>query len=193
MTDEGDDCVTNRIRALQQLETMDIDVLLIPSVSYKYVARENEIIQKLLKKGVIIIASSGNNGNAKKKKNRTAYPAGYPGVIGVGAFDRDGKVTGSSTKNKTVDVSAPGKDIVSLSSKGKNSITFSLTGTSYAASYVAGAAAMAKQLDKRIDSKKFLKLLKSTSTDAGKKGYDKSYGYGKLNIKKLLNKIDPEK
>jgi uncharacterized repeat protein (TIGR02543 family) len=154
-----------------------------------YVDEENEVIQKIIKKGTILICAAGNGGDLGKLSNKVNYPAGYAGTVGVGSIARTGNVSVFSTKNKSIDVVAPGEDILSLDFITSNGYV-SQAGTSFAAPMVAAAAAMAKQRDKSINAHSFLEALKRTSTDSGSAGYDFSYGNGILNIAKLTEYLN---
>ncbi|MEU3470219.1 type VII secretion-associated serine protease mycosin [Streptomyces sp. NPDC006687] len=64
-------------------------------------------VKYALNKGKLIFAASGNDGGTQLN-----YPAGVPGVVGVGAVDADGAATQESTHNAAVDMAAPGVDIL---------------------------------------------------------------------------------
>lgn len=64
---------------------------------------EVEIIENILKQGVIVIAAAGNNGN-----NVKMYPAAIDGVISVASVDSDNKISPFSTYGNWVDIAAPG-------------------------------------------------------------------------------------
>lgn len=68
-----------------------------------------EAVKYALSKGKLIFAGVGNNGDAG---NRVLYPAATPGVVGVGAIDKNGKATAESQHGPQVDLTAPGVDIV---------------------------------------------------------------------------------
>ncbi|MFF4267551.1 type VII secretion-associated serine protease mycosin [Streptomyces virginiae] len=68
-----------------------------------------EAVRYALSKGKLIFAGAGNNGNST---NRLLYPAGTPGVVGVGAVDVTGEPTKESQHGAQVDLAAPGMDIV---------------------------------------------------------------------------------
>jgi type VII secretion-associated serine protease mycosin len=59
-------------------------------------------------KDKLIFAAVGNQG---RNGSPLEYPAGSRGVVGVGAFGKDGKATAMSTKGPQVDLSGAGKDI----------------------------------------------------------------------------------
>jgi membrane-anchored mycosin MYCP len=89
---------------------------------------------------VLIVASAGNTDPTKKASEREEYPASYPSVLSVGAVGQSGLTDFSNTTSR-VDVSAPGDDIISTSGDG---YVGRLQGTSFAAPYVAGIAALIK-------------------------------------------------
>ncbi|MBI2983000.1 MAG: S8 family serine peptidase, partial [Chloroflexi bacterium] len=67
-------------------------------------------------KNVLVVSAAGNCGTSGDRctsLHQTEYPAAYPEVISVGATDTDDTVAFFSTRNATVDVSAPGRRIVS--------------------------------------------------------------------------------
>lgn len=64
---------------------------------------EVEIIENILKQGIIVIAAAGNNGN-----NVKMYPAAIDGVISVASVDSDNKISPFSTYGNWVDIAAPG-------------------------------------------------------------------------------------
>ncbi|WP_239580331.1 type VII secretion-associated serine protease mycosin [Streptomyces sp. HB132] len=59
--------------------------------------------------GALVFAAVGNSGDAA---NVTEYPAGTPGVVGVGAIGRDLKRTEESQYGPQVDLTAPGEEMI---------------------------------------------------------------------------------
>jgi parallel beta-helix repeat protein len=94
-------------------------------------------------RGVIVVASSGNDGS-----NVPQYPACYKNVISVAATDSDDRKWTYSNYGDSVDIAAPGVDVVSLSAEktlfgiSNNGYTTSLSGTSTACPHIAGACAL---------------------------------------------------
>jgi uncharacterized repeat protein (TIGR02543 family) len=105
-------------------------------------------------------------------------------------YRSDGKISNFSSKNKSVDVAAPGEDMAGLSYSKNNEYKVGGDGTSFAAPVVAAAAAIARQLKPDLTASGFMDLLKATVSDAGTKGYDTSFGYGKLDIAAIVKSLD---
>lgn len=68
-----------------------------------------DAVKYALDNGSLIFAAAGNSGDGA---NTVVYPAGTPGVVGVGAIDQDGKKTDESQHGPQIDFTAPGIDMV---------------------------------------------------------------------------------
>ncbi|MGW3183540.1 S8 family serine peptidase [Kitasatospora sp. NPDC001119] len=73
------------------------------------VAKLNGIIATARGKGVLVFASAGNEA---EKGNPVEYPGALPGVVGIGASDRNGTVTAESERGPQVVFVAPGMDMI---------------------------------------------------------------------------------
>lgn len=87
----------------------------------------------------VVVASAGNDGGDGAL--RITYPGGYPGVLAVGASDRNNERAAFSQVGDFVGVAAPGVDILSTVPGGGQCTD---NGTSFAAPYVAGVAALVR-------------------------------------------------
>lgn len=85
--------------------------------------------------GVVVVAATGNEGVAEPR-----YPAAYPSVIGVGAVDRAGAPYARGNRGPSVELLAPGVEILSTVPGG--SFAFG-DGTSLAAAHATGVMALA--------------------------------------------------
>jgi subtilisin family serine protease len=114
------------------------------------------------RQGVVVVGIAGNCGgedagnteswrppwdsdpNPCKKRNEPKWPASFATVLSVGAHDQDGERADFSSANSSVDISAPGVDILSdcLAEDGDDRVTCEASGTSQAAPYVSAVVAL---------------------------------------------------
>ncbi|MFF0577363.1 S8 family serine peptidase [Streptosporangium saharense] len=140
---------------------------------------EREAVSYALAKGVVLVAAVGNDGETpyalKKDTSFWSFPAGYSGVIGVGAVNERGEPAGFSSDNLSVLVSAPGVGVPVVVPGGGYS---SSDGTSSATALVAGVAALIKAKYPEIPPYLVSRALTSTATSAPIAGYDDHVGFG---------------
>ncbi|MFH8979448.1 type VII secretion-associated serine protease mycosin [Streptomyces varsoviensis] len=95
-------------------------------------------------RGKLIVAGVGNSGH---KGNAVMYPAATPGVVGVGAVDKNLRVTAESERGPQVDLVAPGDDIVQACDGGSEICTGHGTSASAALASASAALVWAKHPD----------------------------------------------
>ncbi|WP_059011597.1 type VII secretion-associated serine protease mycosin [Streptomyces specialis] len=96
-----------------------------------------QAVAHALAEDIVVIASVGNEG--ADGRLRETYPAAYDGVLAVAASDRNNERAPFSQAGDFVGIAAPGVDIVSTVPLGGQCVD---NGTSFAAPYVAGVAAL---------------------------------------------------
>jgi hypothetical protein len=95
---------------------------------------EHAAVDYALRKSVLLVAPAGDDGQGVVN-----YPAGYAGVIAVGAVSRDGRLAAFSSKRSYVSLTAPGAALV-VAAPPEGYSSFSSTST--ASGMVAGVAAL---------------------------------------------------
>lgn len=132
-------------------------------------------VQYAASRGVVVVAAAGNEGPGSVN-----YPGAYPEVCCVAATGKDGRVARFSSQNATVDVAAPGVDILSAV-PGNRYAAYS--GTSMATPCVAGVVALGLGELKRLGRPApapaaVLAALKATARDVAPPGPDHATGAG---------------
>lgn len=126
--------------------------------------------------GITIVASAGNDGLAADLDGNIRFPAAYDSVIAVGATDMLDVRSDFSSTGPELELVAPGEGIRSTDtfSLGQRVYLDGLTGTSFAAPHVAGAAALLIQAGYADIRGRLI----TTAFDLGDPGFDQLYGYG---------------
>jgi subtilisin family serine protease len=127
-------------------------------------------------------------GNGAAKGNPSASPANCGGVLAVGATDAWDRVARFSTHQPYVGVSAPGVGILStyFDPKTNKHEYAKLSGTSMAAPFVAGLAALVRSRHKDWTVDQVITRITSTADDLGARGRDPYYGSGRVNAARAL-------
>lgn len=132
--------LVNTVKAIDYAVNMDCNII---NYSGGGIAPSNEekmAIERANKKGILFVAAAGNE--RSNSDIRKYYPADYglPNILSVTAIDRFQNVLPSSNYGEqTVDVAAPGNDIISTLPNGQYGF---MTGTSQATAFATGVAAL---------------------------------------------------
>lgn len=148
--------------------------------SFSLVLRD--VIRYAYSQGVVLVASAGNSGSSAPH-----YPSGYSEVIAVGNSTIDDFVAGNSNFGSTIDLVAPGTQIVTTA---RNNNYASINGTSASAPFVSAAASLILSIQ-NFTNEEIKQILKSTTDDIGEPGWDLRSGAGRLNMNRALNVIAP--
>ncbi|KUN10831.1 type VII secretion-associated serine protease mycosin [Streptomyces canus] len=132
-------------------------------------------------KDALIVAAAGNDGADGKVKE--TYPAAYPGVLAVAASDRNNARAPFSQSGPFVGVAAPGIDMVSTVPVGGNCVD---QGTSFAAPYVSGVAALIRAKHPKWTYKQVITQIEQTA-DRTKADRDDFVGWGVIDPAAAVN------
>ncbi|MEV4558965.1 S8 family serine peptidase [Kitasatospora sp. NPDC049285] len=136
-----------------------------------------ETVNYAIQKDVVLVAASGNDGDQPNVK--IGYPAAFPGVVVVGAIDRNGDLWPRSVTGDQVTLVAPGVDIYTVSSKSTSSYAVA-NGTSDSAAYVSAIAALVRSKYPNLSAGQVInRMIKSAAQPEGKGPFPNSkFGYG---------------
>ena len=148
-------------------------------------------LQYATSRNVLVVVAAGNCGsNAPLNPrcgslNEVSYPAAYMEALAVAATDFDDTRATFSTSGTYVDVSAPGRRIVSTTpTYGTKVGTLNyaaFSGTSQATPFVAGLAALIWTRDPSLTAQQVRDRIVSTADDLGVAGTDEVFGSGRVN------------
>ncbi len=153
-------------------------------------------------KNVVVVIAAGNGGRRIPKEGQLALS----NVITVGATGVDDKRASFSNYGSAIDLAAPGVDILSLRARrtdvelvagvknyvaGKNFVGekaryYRANGTSFAAPFVSGAAALILSARPDLDATSVKRMILQSAHDAGSAGVNPETGYGILDVKAAL-------
>ncbi|MEU3699595.1 type VII secretion-associated serine protease mycosin [Streptomyces griseoviridis] len=137
-------------------------------------------------KDALIVAAAGNDGADGKVKE--TYPAAYPGVLAVAASDRNNARAPFSQSGSFVGVAAPGIDMVSTVPAGGHCVD---QGTSFAAPYVSGVAALIRAKHPDWSYRQVITQIEQTA-DRTKADRDDFVGWGVVDPAAALNEDTAE-
>ena len=144
-------------------------------------------VQYAYSHGVVLVASSGNSGQDDERRDDgfapVSFPAEYPGVIGVGALNRDGTAADFSSNNLSVQVAAPGQ---AVPAQGNDGLYWTVDGTSPACALVAGVAALIESRYPVITPSQVEEALTSTASNVASGGYNVRTGFGTVDAAAAL-------
>jgi hypothetical protein len=148
--------------------------------------------------GVLIVVAAGNDGEANPDAFGSGVDtAGGGAVIIAGSIDENGAISSFSDKagnQPTHFLTARGEGICCEYQDGKlfvdaDGFIYLLSGTSFAAPQIAGAAALLAQAFPNLTGRQIADILLRSAFDAGAAGTDAVYGRGILDIAKAFQPI----
>ena len=143
-------------------------------------AAEQAAVKKALARGVVLVAPAGDNGAGADAVN---YPAAYPGVIAVGAFDSAFNKAPWSSRQSYVTLTAAGENVNAASAAGGYQ---PVNSTSAASAIVAGVAALIRSRYPALSATQVRQAMTSSTMYRRAGGLADGSGYGAVNADKAL-------
>ncbi|MEA4890065.1 MAG: S8 family serine peptidase [Clostridiaceae bacterium] len=173
------------ISAIKDATAAGCDVINMSFGFTTYSAELDQTVKAAQAAGIIMVAAVGNSPSGEP-----LYPASFDAVIGVGALDAGQHVAPFSQTDRSVFVTAPGENLISLWYTAPGDYKAQGYGTSYAAAFVTALAAMAKSRYPDIRPEAFNVLLAESAVDLGDPGYDTAYGYGRIDAAAFMASLE---
>ncbi|MHB1324192.1 MAG: S8 family serine peptidase [Coriobacteriia bacterium] len=142
-------------------------------------------IEYALQRNVVLVAAAGNTGPT----GTVQYPARERGVTAVGAMDQHRVIASESSRGPDLDVVAPGVGIHTTAVGGQWG---SYRGTSMAAPFVAGMAALIRSHNRHLTEAQVSALLVTATRDLGDPGRDDIYGHGLIQAGPVVAGLNPD-
>jgi membrane-anchored mycosin MYCP len=172
-------------RAIRTAVQRRVDVInLSLSVEESDPALESAVAEAI-DRGIVVVAAVGNGHD---RGDPTPYPAAYPGVIGVGAINRDGTRWASSQVGSYVDIVAPGSAVVGAVPVRGHAL---VDGTSFATPFVSATVALLLQYHRGLSPAEVSRRLVATADPSPGNHRSDEYGYGVLNPLRAITAVVP--
>ena len=176
-------------RAIRYAVNNGASVIVVPGGRYGAQRVAGDAVAYALARGVPVVAAVGDDGDTEASREQgTSYwrfPAGYSGVIGVGAVDREGKAASFTSDNMSVLVSAPGVDVPVAKAEGGYG---RVTSTDAAAALVGGVVALIRARYPALRPELISQALTSSTRRRPAAGYDERLGFGVVDARAAMDR-----
>jgi subtilisin family serine protease len=148
-----------------------------------------QALQYAYEHDVVVVASAGNSGEqagtSTAGHSPYSFPADYPGVLAVGAVNRQGLPASFSSHNLSVQVAAPGFEVPA---QGRDGNYWLVSGTSPACALTAGVVALIKARYPRLTDPQVIDAITTSTTPSSRPagGYNDRVGFGEVNAADAL-------
>jgi subtilisin family serine protease len=174
------------IWAVNKMDELGVTGVINLSLSGKGYSRFfHDAVDYALERNIPVVAASGN----RYKYDDELYPAGFPGVISIGAVKKDETIANFSSKGGNLFLAAPGQGIFSILPMGGYGYG---SGTSASAPFVSGTIALLKSRWPELDIDGIHAQLRKTAKDLAASGWDPETGWGLLNLGEALAGDEPQ-
>jgi subtilisin family serine protease len=134
-------------------------------------------------KGVLLVGAAGNDSSESVN-----CPAAYEQAIAVSSVTDYGGLSSFSNYGEQVDIAAPGGGGARIYSTVPGGYDYK-QGTSMATPHVSGVAALIWSLKPDLSHHEVREILETTTDDLGAVGWDKIFGWGRVNARQSLESL----
>ncbi|HEX5494810.1 MAG TPA: type VII secretion-associated serine protease mycosin [Mycobacteriales bacterium] len=135
---------------------------------------------------VVVVAAAGNE-DSPGEQSGPKYPAEYPGVVSVAAIDEKGEHASFAVAATRVSVAAPGVHVISTAAGPRHGYNID-DGTSFAAPFVAGVAALVRAYHPELNYQQVEHRIEVTAD----RSTDPLLGFGVVNPYQAVTAVLPE-
>jgi subtilisin family serine protease len=187
---QGLPTIADELQALAAVGAQGRGVVNISFGGATYFPIEEHAILTAIASGDLVVAAAGN---FREILSPIEYPANFAHVLTVGATDATDAVTVFSSATPALDLAAPGYEIpVAAPRRFYPEGYLTLSGTSFSAPMVAGAAAAIWTKRPKLDLTQLFDVMRGSARDVGDPGRDPDTGFGILNIPRALRLAAPQ-
>ena len=161
MDDDGRGTYSSVIAGIEWALNQNIPVMNMSVGGDSHSKALKDAVNAAYAEGALLVAAAGNGGDSA---DNVFYPARYSSVIAVSASDSNAKLASFSSRGPSVELIAPGVNILSLYPG--NYMTY-MSGTSMACPHVAGVAAMLWGANGSLSNLELRTLMQETAQNLG--------------------------
>lgn len=186
MNDSGSGDPHSMVNAVHWCIKQKVDIISISAGMFFDFKPLHEAIKKAYNQNIIILAATGNTGT---RNFDVAFPARYPEVIGVAAYDENRHVANFSSRGANVAFAMPGVNVYSTH---LNNQFVKSNGTSFACPTLAGVCALILAEHRRLGNKAKTpcntpkQMMEHLERYAINIGDQKSVGFGTIDTKQMF-------
>lgn len=182
--DSGSGNPSAMVKSIYWAVEQKVDIISISAGMFIDFKPLREAVQFAYNKNIVLVAATGNTGT---KNFDVAFPARYPEVIGVAAYDKNHKAAPFSSRGVNVFCAMPGVDIYST---WLNNQYCKLNGTSFSCPIMTGICALIISKLKKENKTYTPQTIKDQLKKFSKKLNDdpKAVGFGTVDLNELISK-----
>ncbi|VVB56118.1 Tk-subtilisin [uncultured archaeon] len=171
----GNGYISDVIEGIDWAVQNNMDIVSMSLGTATYSQALNDTTANAYNAGILLVAASGNSGDGNLSTNDVHYPAKFDSVIAVSAIDYNNIAPVWSADDAKIELAAPGVNIYSTWLNGGYA---NASGTSMAAPFVSGVAALVKGKNLSMTPQEIREALDYNAVDLGDAGRDRIYGFG---------------